>query len=468
VRPNVLLIVLDTARADAFEPYGARAGASPVLADLARRGQVSRSMFAPASWTLPSHASFFTGLLPRATGLMQAPDGPPACRGRMEAQRDRLLPEVLRRAGFETRAASANLWVSEITGFATGFDRFSSVDSGRQTKMHEKGRRSRLSWNIEGLRARVDDGAAEVGSVLRTWMSEPRSQPFFWFVNLVECHSPYLPPRPYDHLGPLGRWRAADEARRYLTLEAIWRACAGGLDVPEDALARMRDLYAGAIRYLDDWLGSTLDALDASGLLDDTLVIVTSDHGENFGEDGLMGHAFSLDDRLLRVPFVAAGPGAFAPKEAESLAALPRLIAEAVGVQEHPWAPTGPEGVAVAQFDPPAGPDDPRWHQALSDWGLGEDALPRVTSEITSSTDGRLKLVRHGDRTMIFDLERDPLESAPLDPDELAATTGHLSAALEHASATIASPAAEFMPTDEISDAEREHLEDRMRLLGYL
>jgi arylsulfatase A-like enzyme len=470
VRPNVLMIILDTARADAFEPYGAEAGASPIVADLARRGGAMPALFAPACWTLPSHAALFTGSLPRATGLIKAPGGEAhRCRGSMEAQRERLLPEVLRRAGYETGAVSANLWISERTGFATGFERFVSVDTGRQGRIHAERRRARLAWDLEGVRARVDDGAAEVGRVLQSWMGEPRERPFFWFVNLVECHSPSLPPRPYNDLGPIDRWRAAEEARRYLTLGSIWRACAGGFDVPDDALARMRRLYAGAIRALDDWLGSTLDALDRSGLLDDTLVIVTSDHGENLGENGLMGHAYSLDNRLLHVPFVSSGPGAFAPPQAHSLTALPRLIADAVGVEDHPWGQSlPPAGVAVAQFDPPTGPDDPRSHQVIADWGLGDEALRRITSEMTTATDGRYKLLQSGDREAIYDLRNDPLERSPLTPGELGAEVERLRDAIRHPSTATRSDFPEMGAEEEISEEEREELEDRMRLLGYL
>jgi sulfatase-like protein len=470
VRPNVLLIVFDTARADALEPYGARPGASPVVADLARRGGSMPKLFAPACWTLPSHASLFTGLLPRATGLMQVPAGEAhLCRGRIEVHRDRLLPTVLGRAGYEARAASANMWISERTGFSTGFDRFESVDTGRQGRIHEESRRSRLKWALEGVTARVDDGAAQVGSVLRSWMDERRDRPFFWFVNLIECHSPYLPPRPYNELGAIGRWRAAEDARRYLTMSAIWRACAGGFDVPDEALERMRTLYAGSIRALDDWLGFVLEGLDDSGLLDETLVIVTSDHGENFGEDGLMGHAFSLDDRLLHVPLVAAGPVDFAASETYSLAALPRLIADAVGVANHPWGDgLPPNGVAVAQFDPPTGPDDPRVDQALAEWGLGPEAIPRITTELNSATDGRYKLLVAGDREEVYDLERDPLEGSPLDPAELGPEVERLRAALAHPSAAVRSAVPAEDTEDEISEEERQELEDRMRLLGYL
>ncbi len=468
MRPNVLLIIFDTARADAFEPYGAPAGASPTVRDLASRGHVMPHMYAPACWTLPSHASLFTGLLPRATGLMQAPEGVHTGSAAMDARRERLLPEVLRRAGYETGAVSANMWISKRSGFANGFDRFVEIDTGRQGQIHAEGRRARLAWNVEGVRARVDDGATEVGRTLRGWMDEPRDRPFFWFVNLIECHSPYLPPKPYNDLGPIDRLRAAREARRYLTMGAIWRACAGGFDVPDDALKRMRRLYGAAVRALDEWLERTLDGLERSGLLEETLVIVTSDHGENFGEDGLMGHAFSLDDRLLHVPFVSAGPGAFAPPAAHSLAELPRLIAEAVGVEDHPWIDLPGDGVAVAQFDPPTGPEDPRVEQALAEWGLGPEAAPRITTELTTATDGRLKLLRRGERELVYDLTRDPLEATPLDPAGLDPELDSLRRAMGHESATSRREAPEPAEGDEISEEERRQLEDRMRLLGYL
>jgi arylsulfatase A-like enzyme len=231
----------------------------------------------------------------------------------------------------------------------------------------------------------------------------------------------------------------------------------------------MRTLYANAVRYLDDWLASILEELDRSRLLDDTLVIVTSDHGENLGEDGLMGHAYSLDNRLLHIPFVASGPGTFAPGGARSLAALPRLIADAVGVEDHPWRQgLPPDGVAVAQFKPPTGPDDPRSQQMIDDWGLGTDAFRRITSEITVATDGHYKLLRSGDEEVVYDLQRDPLEISPLDPGDLDAETRALRAAINHASTSTRAAPLEAGAEEEISDEERRHLEDRMRLLGYL
>lgn len=475
MRPNVLLLVLDAARRDAFEPYGAAPGATPATAQLARRGRALPDVHATGCWTVPSHASLFTGLLPRAAGLAKAPGGRPhGCRPVIEAQAERFLPEVLRRSGYATAAVSTNLWLSPESGFATGFDEFVSTDSGRQGGIHGETLRDRLRWGAEAVLARADDGARKAAQTIDQWVARPPRQPFFWFVNLVECHSPYLPPRPYADLSPLDLLRAAEEARRHLTLGAIWRACAGGFDVPEEALARMRHLYARAVRYMDDWLARVLESLDRARLLEDTLVIVTADHGENFGEGGLIGHGLSLDERLLHVPFVAAGPGMPSDDGFRSLAELPRVLAEATSLQESPWR-TGdlPAGAALAQFDPPTSRDDPRAQQAVAEWGLGEEALGRLTTPLACATDGRLKLLRRGEAEELYDLAADPFELRPHaagdgpEVDVLRRALDH-PAMGEHAPPMgDHAPPTESLPSEPSAEELRE-IEERMRLLGYL
>jgi len=146
------------------------------------------------------------------------------------------------------------------------------------------------------------------------------------------------------------------------------------------------------------------------------------------------------------------------------------MIATALGSDAHPWGEgLPPDGVAVAQFEPPAPAQDPRWASAFAEWGVGpEVAGERVGRPLIAATDGRLKLQRRGEREELFDLEADSLELSPRSPtaadgDGLAP----LRAALEHPAAT-ASPAASPGAPTEISDAEREALEQRMRLLGYM
>jgi arylsulfatase A-like enzyme len=467
-RPNVLCVVLDTARRDAFEPYGAPTGSTPAIAQLASRGQALPDVYASASWTVPSHASMFTGMLSRALGLGQAPGGRrEGCRPILEQHRDRMLPEVLRRSGYATAAVSANVWITEATGFGIGFDRFEEVDTGRQGLMHRDDLRARAAWGLEAVRARVDDGAAGAERALAAMIAERPREPFFWFVNLVECHSPYLPPRPYDDLPPLARLRAGEEARRHLTLDAIWRACCGGFDIPPEAIDRMRRLYAASIRYMDDWLARVLERLDQAALLDDTFVLVTSDHGENLGEQNLISHAFSLDERLIRVPLVAAGPAGVEP--IASLMELPRLIASAAHLDEHPWAPPPvPEGIRVAQFDPLTGPDDPRARETVKRWGLGDEAMKRMTSAITCATDGRHKLVRFGGDDLLYDLGDDPLELHPRTPNgDGGETTRALRAALDQPVLWDAPGAGGAQETPGHA-AEAEDIERRMRLLGYM
>jgi arylsulfatase A-like enzyme len=464
-RPNVLLIVLDTARADALEPYGAALGTTPTLAQLSSRGRALSDVHATACWTMPSHVSMFTGLLPREAGLSRAPGGmPTGCRPVLEALTQRLLPAVLRQAGFRTRGVSANVWVARSAGFATGFDDWRDVEPKRMAQMASTKLPPRARWAFDALRAKSDDGAQAAGTILHSWFADRSDGPEFWFVNLIECHSPYLPPKPFNDLGPVDRMRAGEEARRHLTLSEIWRVCVSDFDVPEPALARMRHLYDRSIRQLDAWVAQALTALDEAGRLDDTLVVVCSDHGENFGEGGLLGHAYSLDERLLHVPFIAAGPSA--PDRMTSLADMPRVIAEAVGLDSHPW-PRESLDVAVAQFDPPGEDDDPRKAKAVKDWGAGPEALANLSTRIDAAVRGRSKLVRRNDELQLFDLADDPLEERPqaVTRDEAPA---ELLRSIESQASGPVSVAVPDGHAPTVSADELARIEEQMRTLGYL
>lgn len=471
MRPNVLLIVFDAARRDAFEVYDGPRGSTPAVSQLAARGAALPLAYSTACWTVPAHASIFTGLMPRAAGL-GSPASPTESRPAVRAQLDRLLPEVMRRHGYATAAVSANGWLSAASGFDHGFDEFTLVAGSRQGRLHHGGLRVRAGWQLEALLARVDDGASAAGAALRRLIADrPSRRPFFWFVNLVECHSPYLPPRPWNDLPASERLRAAAEARRHLTLQAIWRACAGELDVPEETLERMRHLYLASIRYMDSWLGHLLEELDSAGALDETLVILTADHGENFGEGGLVTHALSLDERLIHVPLIAAGPGAPESCGPVSLAALPRLIAEGVGI-DGPWeADELPTGAGVAQFEPLLDRADPRLELARTQWGLDDTGLARFHTRLACATDGRMKLLRRGDELLLFDLDSDPLEleGRPIAAiDDADPVKTRLGEALEHPSMTRSGEPVEPEAEDAVPEEELRAIEERMRLLGYM
>jgi arylsulfatase A-like enzyme len=464
MRPNVLLVVFDAARRDSLEPYGAPPGASPVVAQLAASGAALPEVYATGCWTAPSHVSIMSGLMPRAASLARVP-APSASKAGLEPFRERMLAEVMRRAGYSTGGASANLWVAN-GGFDMGFDEFQSVDSGRVAAIGDDSLKKRVKWYVEAARAHRDDGAKEIHAIFDRWLGDAR-QPFFWFVNLIECHSPYLPPRGYGDVSLLDRLRAAGDARRYYTLLAIWKACVGGYEVPDETIERLRRMYAASIQYMDEWLGQLLERLDRARVLDDTLVVVISDHGENFGEGGFLTHAHSLDNRLIHVPFVASGPGSRG-REINSLADLPRFVAEAAGVDDHPYSDGPLPGVGVAQFDPPVDPGDQRAIDLVAEWGLGDDALERFWTPLTTAVRGELKLMRRGDEEVVYDLGADPLELSPIAAGEWTdqEALGALRAALEHPSMRPAGSPETMV--DGPSEEELREIEERMKLLGYM
>mgnify|MGYP000571900807 CR=1 FL=1 len=236
--------------------------------------------------------------------------------------------------------------------------------------------------------------------------------------------------------------------------------------MPDAALDRMRLLYAGASGALDAWIGELIALLDEARLLDDTLLIITADHGEHLGEGGQLGHAFSLGEALLRVPLVTAGPVSLKHGPVTSLVSLPARLAEALDLPDHPWSDPLPTGRAVAQFDPPEA-DDEGIERLLDIWGahdVRDELTKRLRARLTAASDGRSKVILRGSELEWFNLSQDRPERRPLPGDRSIAELEHL--ARTWSSPAAGSPASPELPSkDERNDIE--DLEDRMRLLGY-
>src|SRR4051794_3934956 len=169
MRPNVLFVIFDAARRDAFEPYGAPPGSSPTVAQLAASGRPLPEVYSTAPWTVPSHASFFTGLMPRAAGLLSVPT-PAAAKQLLASQRARFLPEVLRGAGYATVGVSTNPWASNLSGFGSGCDDFTLVPTERNGGLSANDVRGRWRWVKEAAAGRVDGGARNAERALTDWI----------------------------------------------------------------------------------------------------------------------------------------------------------------------------------------------------------------------------------------------------------------------------------------------------------
>jgi len=290
---NVVLVVLDSARADHLSSYGYARQTMPFLDQLGREGVRFQQMISTSSWTLPSHASLFTGLFPSTHGATDE--------NRLLASRHRLLAEYMKDAGYRTAAFCTNPWVSPQTGFGRGFDLFHTQRvagrlAGRATLYARK-----ASDRVLG---RDDSGARRTNRALGAWL-EQGGEPFFAFVHYNEPHLPFRPPGPYDRMFMP---RGITSARINAVNQDANQYIAGAVQMTEEDFVILNALYDGELRYADMRLQEIADALVRQGRWDRTVLIVTADHGENLGEHHMMGHKFVLCDTLLRIPLIMRCP----------------------------------------------------------------------------------------------------------------------------------------------------------------
>ncbi len=284
--PNVLIVVMDTTRADRCSFNGYDRPTTPRLEQFARDAVVYSDAWSPASWTGPAHASLFTGLRPDHHGFHNAGT----------AQFDAAhatLAEVLRKQGWATGCFTNNPWVSKEFGLTQGFDLDVAFfrDANRPTPWARETHRQAAGW----MEARAREG-----------------KPFFAFVNDMEPHAPYDPPTEFARRLLRGSPDPdlVDAVRQIAPPRtAALSLSSPGLTAP--TLAILSDLYDAEIACLDAEIGTLLDRMRKSGLLDQTLVVVVGDHGEGLGDHGWLEHAVFLHRELLRVPLIVRYPGKF-------------------------------------------------------------------------------------------------------------------------------------------------------------
>ncbi|MFH2001735.1 MAG: sulfatase [Planctomycetota bacterium] len=285
-KPNFLLLVLDTSRADYFSCYGHEKRTTPHIDALAAEGMRYEAAFSTCFWTFPSHASLLTGLYPTEAGATSET--------LFLSNEVSTLAEQLRDAGYHTGAIVRNPWLSVERGFHQGF-----VD------YHEAWR------NDDGLHGQ-DAGERAAAEKAVAWLHARRREekPFFLFVNLNIAHLPYAPPEEVRSRF-LASERPQARVDELMQLTGGWEHLAGESPLDDMDLQILKELYEADIACADLLASLLFDALKDQGLLDETVVIVTSDHGENIGEHGMIDHVFSLFDTTVRVPLIIRYPSRF-------------------------------------------------------------------------------------------------------------------------------------------------------------
>jgi arylsulfatase A-like enzyme len=284
-QPNVLIIVMDTVRADRLSSYGYERPTTPELDQFAEEAIRFSHFYSTSSWTVPSHASIFTGLYPIRHGAHQEN---PSLRPEFAT-----MAEVLQNAGYQTFGASQNPYVRSNINLTQGFHEF---DDLWRRWVKPDGRETHVDSITHPVNAAFDDFLAK----------SDRNRPFFVFFNYIDAHLPTAPPQPF--LSRFQRHGTRPEEALRVGLED-WTLYYVGKETTQSDIRILSDLYDAELAYMSYSIGALLKSLREDGRYDDTLIIVTSDHGEHMGENGHLGHMMTLYNTAVRVPLLIKPAG---------------------------------------------------------------------------------------------------------------------------------------------------------------
>lgn len=441
-KPNVVLVVLDTHRADILSSYGNSVPTTPHFDALAHQGVRFESAFTTDFWTLPAHASLFTGQYPSRHGATSETN--------VLSSQAETLAEVLRGAGYRTAAFVSNPWVSAERGFDQGFETFEETWKPRPgVRFEDEGG---IQLSREWLAARVE-----------------RGEPFLAFLNLNYAHMPYTPdPLALHRLHPGPRSVARRSHLR--TIPSMWLYLAGAEPLAEPDFEILRELYEAEVAVTDGRLGELIANLRELGILDETLVVVTSDHGENLGDHRRIDHMLSFYDTTIRVPLIFRYPPRIPAgqvnDELVSLIDVAATILDVCGLPADALSGSGrslldadraPRQFVVAENDRPV-----NGIQLLKGAFPDFDTTP-IDSRVRMLRTARYKLVwRTVGPSEFYDLEADPGEL-----HDLGAAPSEAQAALERMleewqRRNEGDPASTRFESEDAASLER------LRALGYL
>jgi arylsulfatase A-like enzyme len=443
-RPNVVLISLDTLAAPYLGFYGNPAQVSPNLDALLSESFAFRRAFAQYGNTLVSHSSLFSGLYP-------------IHHGRYPFRRERWPPlrtlvRSLAADGYATIAFTENAYVSSALGFAAGFDRYHEGETRRG----------------EGI---AHGDAVDTFAKATEWLqASGRDGPFFLFVHSYEVHEPYL--LESDAARRLANAITPGDEREFPGQESTRMVAEhnrGRRQLSAPDIARLKALHFGEIHYLDQLMPRLFEALDALELGARTLVVVTSDHGDQFGEYQKMGHGKSLHGSVLHVPMAFRWPGVIPPGASDAVVQLVDLMPTLLDLMGLP-VPDGLDGRSLAPIlrgeaeELPALPAFSEMRRGLPGCGSPSED-PACLLEQFAVHEERFKLIRSrdGEVARLVEPASDPVEVRDLTarhPQEAA----RLSELLD---AYLASEAPSHTPSEPLDEHVDEQLRERLRALGY-
>ncbi len=374
-RPNLILISIDCLRPDHMGAYGYQRDTTPNIDRFAEDGVVFETAVATSSWTLPTHMSMLTGLVPsfhRATKWEKLDTSVP------------YLPELLSSNGYRTSGVASWVYVSQIYGFERGFHLYDVMENPI---------------------------ASDVVDAALSQLVKNRGQNHFLFMHLLDPHWPYLPPREFiERFGPRPR-----------DISDLQDLIARSKPPPSDRETHeIIQLYDGEIAYTDQELGRFFAELKMLGLYEDSMIIVTADHGEAFYEHGHWQHSQTLYDEVVRIPLIVKWPGGSAGSRVASLVSqvdiFPSLL-EAAGIEPPPT-----EAVDLAlRLDGDAEPED---RTAISEvtWRSPRETSMKIAFRTTSSkfivTLSGPASLDGGDDLGVSELEEEELYDLLKDPHE--------------------------------------------------
>lgn len=389
-RANVLLVSIDSLRADRVHSLGNARDTSPTLDALARDGILFRNAVSSSSWTIPAHMTLLTGMLPGEHGVVVP----------QRRLRDSVvtLAEALRDSGYATAGFVSGPTVRAVYGFAQGFETFDDDTTVAPNRLlSQKGITSPMIARL-------------VTEWLIRWNDDGRRQPFFLFVHLWDVHYDYEPPAPYDAMFD-------PDYQGTMTSDGFEMNPLVHAGMPAEDLAHLVALYDGELRFTDEHIGKIVARLRDLKVLDDTLVVVTSDHGDEFFEHGGKGHGRTLFEEVVHIPLVMRYPlrlpsGLHIDRQVRLVDVAPTILGLA-GVSPPPGFGTRSsiEGIGGRDLSPWLA-DSERAHE------LPElPAILELRKALTAVRTNEHKLVVHlKDRhpAALFDLRKDPEEKTNL------------------------------------------------------